>query len=218
MSNKDAYDSLLAIVNGDSAARGRDEGAGDVLRRLVNELLSQAAGERDVTLKVESSGAGRPPDQVATQLTALTSVTRSQTRAAEGTTKTTERKTEGGYFSALFGNWESSMPLIAGLARLFGGKGEEPPPALPRYAWPTALRFEAGVADPASGALSDVDYTQEGQPRPAARGPVSYGGQITVNVQAMDSRSFLDHRDEIARAVREAMLDSHPLNDVVAEL
>jgi hypothetical protein len=38
-----------------------------------------------------------------------------------------------------------------------------------------------------------------------------------VQVQAMDSRSFLDHSDEIARAVREAMLNAHALNDVVNE-
>ena len=41
---------------------------------------------------------------------------------------------------------------------------------------------------------------------------------ITVNVQAMDSQSFLDRREDIARAVREAMLESHSLNDVVSEL
>jgi hypothetical protein len=41
---------------------------------------------------------------------------------------------------------------------------------------------------------------------------------IQITVQAMDSRSFLDHSDDIARAVREAMLHSHSLNDVVGEL
>jgi hypothetical protein len=44
------------------------------------------------------------------------------------------------------------------------------------------------------------------------------GGQIVVNVQAMDSRSFIDHSQEIAQAVREAMLNMHALNDVVSEL
>jgi len=42
--------------------------------------------------------------------------------------------------------------------------------------------------------------------------------QITVNVQAMDSQSFLDHRSEIARAVRDAMLNSNSINDVVNDL
>ncbi len=41
---------------------------------------------------------------------------------------------------------------------------------------------------------------------------------VTVEVRALDSRSFLEHSEDIARAVREAMLHSHALNDVVSEL
>jgi hypothetical protein len=41
---------------------------------------------------------------------------------------------------------------------------------------------------------------------------------ITVNISAMDSKSFMDRSDDIARAVREAMLHSHSLNDVVNDL
>jgi hypothetical protein len=42
--------------------------------------------------------------------------------------------------------------------------------------------------------------------------------QITVQVQAMDSRSFLDHSNDIALAVRQAMLQSSVLNDVIREV
>ncbi len=42
--------------------------------------------------------------------------------------------------------------------------------------------------------------------------------QVTVNVQAMDSRSFLDRSHDIAQAVREAMLNMHSINDVVNDL
>jgi hypothetical protein len=42
--------------------------------------------------------------------------------------------------------------------------------------------------------------------------------QITVNVSAMDSQSFMDRSNDIASAVREAMLNLHPINDVVASL
>ena len=42
--------------------------------------------------------------------------------------------------------------------------------------------------------------------------------QISVNVQAMDARSFLDHSNEIAQAVRQAMLNLNSLNDVVNDL
>jgi len=41
---------------------------------------------------------------------------------------------------------------------------------------------------------------------------------VTVQVQAMDSRSFLEHSEDIARAVRTAVLHSHALNDVLNEL
>jgi hypothetical protein len=34
----------------------------------------------------------------------------------------------------------------------------------------------------------------------------------------MDSQSFLDRSDDIANAVRAAMLNSHPINDVIASL
>ena len=42
--------------------------------------------------------------------------------------------------------------------------------------------------------------------------------QITVQVQAMDSQSFLDHSNDIAQAVRQAMLESTTLNDVIREV
>jgi hypothetical protein len=42
--------------------------------------------------------------------------------------------------------------------------------------------------------------------------------QVTVNVSAMDSQSFMDRSSDIASAVREAMLNLHPINDVVANL
>jgi hypothetical protein len=41
--------------------------------------------------------------------------------------------------------------------------------------------------------------------------------QITVQVQAMDSQSFLDHSNDIALAVRQAMLETSVLNDVIRE-
>jgi hypothetical protein len=58
------------------------------------------------------------------------------------------------------------------------------------------------------------DGLQSGQRPGAARSAT----QIHINVQAMDSRSFLDHSDDIARAVREAMLNMHALNDVLNEI
>jgi hypothetical protein len=37
-------------------------------------------------------------------------------------------------------------------------------------------------------------------------------------VNAMDSQSFLDHSDDIAMAVKQAILNSSSLNDVISDL
>ena len=41
---------------------------------------------------------------------------------------------------------------------------------------------------------------------------------VQIQVNAIDSKSFLDHSDAIAEAVRQALLNSHSLGDVIAEL
>ena len=132
------------------------------------------------------------------------------------------------------------VPLIVGLLGLFGGGGT-PTPTLEKYAMPDRLYFEGADT---GGDMSDADYDQMGMPRtysaatdgtsPQTSGTASPGGssgsavpsgpsgagaaQITVNVQAMDSQSFLDHSNEIAQAVRAAMLNSNSINDVVNNL
>lgn len=44
------------------------------------------------------------------------------------------------------------------------------------------------------------------------------GQSVLVQVQAMDSQSFMDHSQEIAHAVRHAMLNMSSLNDVIVDL
>jgi len=54
---------------------------------------------------------------------------------------------------------------------------------------------------------------------PGSGGSPSLKGQsILVQVQAMDSQSFMDHSQEIAQAVRQAMLNLNSLNDVILDL
>jgi hypothetical protein len=130
------------------------------------------------------------------------------------------------------------VPLVVGLLGLFEGGGTAAP-TLEKYAMPERQYFEG--ADTGSD-VSDADYDQMGMPRtyssaaPAGTGTQTSGtaspgstssgsaasgggaAQITVNVQAMDSQSFLDHSNEIAQAVRAAMLNSSSINDVVNNL
>lgn len=111
-------------------------------------------------------------------------------------------------------------PLAAGLLKLFGRGSDgatEAVPALP-FSLPDQISVEAGLA--ADRSFVPVAYSQRGVSRSVAaqQGSSAMPAQVLVNVQAMDSRSFLDHSDDIARAVRDAMLRSHALNDVVAEI
>jgi hypothetical protein len=125
---------------------------------------------------------------------------------------------------------------------LFGG-GSPAPPALEKYEMPSALSFES--ADTGSG-LSASDFDQMGTPRlvnsatdspdmtggggAASSGTAGQGGgtsssgtssampQISVSVQTMDAQSFLDNSDQIAQAVRGAMLNLSSINDVINDI
>ncbi|MBC7925555.1 MAG: hypothetical protein H7039_07850, partial [Bryobacteraceae bacterium] len=126
-------------------------------------------------------------------------------------------------------------PLVTGLLKLFGGGSDEKqtPEPLVKYQLPSSVAVDAGLLS--NRTFSAVNYAQDGQVRSTAipqqasqlQGPSSdqatppvsaSGPTIQIQVNAMDSRSFLEHSDEIAQAVRAAMLRSHSLNDVVSEL
>jgi hypothetical protein len=84
--------------------------------------------------------------------------------------------------------------------------------------WGMPRAYSAGAAG-GSGTAS-TGAARSGAPGGASGGgPSGSGGpQITVNVQAMDARSFLDRSNDIAAAVRDAMLNLNAINDVVSDL
>ncbi|MCC6585584.1 MAG: hypothetical protein IT168_02595 [Bryobacterales bacterium] len=118
------------------------------------------------------------------------------------------------------GGWTSVLSAINPIAGLFGklfsGGKQETEPVLPTFVPNAAVQVEAAVSATSRG-FTDVSYGADSLPRrtPAT---TSTSPAITVNVQAMDSRSFLDHSDDIARAVRSAMLTMNSINDVVGDL
>ena len=160
------------------------------------------------------------------RLAELTNVFRSQMDSlAENTMAVIENTTSGSSAGATAVNVAKSAgsmlaggltlsPLIGGIMKLFGGGGEDPVLApLVNYAAPSSIQLETGLS---GGRFTPIDYDSTGSVRAAT--PASTSAPITVNVQTIDSRSFLDHSDAIAAAVKKAMLDSNSLNDVVAEL
>lgn len=157
-------------------------------------------------------------EQTATQINALTNVAASNSQSTGNAVASAVSK--------VFTSGLGLVPLFSGLFGLFGGGGQETPPALVKYTMPEKIYFQG--ADLGANILN-TDYDQMGMPRAYSQAPAtSTGGmttpaaaaapQISVNVQAMDARSFLDHSTEIALAVRQAMLNLNSVNDVVNDL
>lgn len=109
-------------------------------------------------------------------------------------------------------------PIVTGLMKLFRSGDPEPVPALERFQAAPSVSVEAGLS--ASREYGAIRYAQGGLPDTAgvSQPSATQTQTIQVNIQAFDSQSFLDRQDDIARAVREAMLHSNSLNDVVLEL
>jgi hypothetical protein len=109
------------------------------------------------------------------------------------------------------------MPLVSGLVSLFSG-GDSSPAADPptRYTPPPSIHVNAGLFQDGSK-IDAVDYSQDGSVRTVGAPTAGSVGMssVVVQVQAMDSQSFLDRSDDIADAVRKALLNSHPLGDVI---
>ena len=141
--------------------------------------------------------------QQASLITANTEAIQGNTSAQAGHSALS---TAGGLASSLLGGGGLGLlsPLISGIASLFGGSSGPAP--LPIYVPPAPVAI-SGTLNSATPNAASVGGTQAAAP-----------SQVTVNVNAMDSQSFMDHSTDIANAVREAMLNMHPINGVVASL
>jgi hypothetical protein len=107
-------------------------------------------------------------------------------------------------------------PIISGIASLFGGSSKPVP--LPIYVPPSPVVIDSALraANPGAQVASGNVGGNAGTPNATTQAtPVPH---VTVNVNAMDSQSFMDRSADIASAVREAMLNLHPINDVVSSL
>lgn len=167
--------------------------------------------------------------QISTQLTQIQGTNQS---AIDTTTQNTQAllqdtltKSQGGGSSTLgtigstlmnvFGG--SLSPIITGLTSLFGGGVGSTPQPLTPYVLPQSVQLQGGVTG-GNGTVSGVDQNSGGTLRPIPASAQSTPQQVTVQVQALDSQSFLDHSTDIANAVRQALLNGNSLSDVISEL
>ena len=122
--------------------------------------------------------------------------------------------TIGSIATDLLGGGGLLSSVIGGLVGLFGGGSPTPAPLI-KFTLPPVIDYQGGQVGGAGGAVAPVDFSQSGQPRAATQTSTT---QVSIQVNAMDSKSFLDHSEEIAQAVKQAILNSSSLNDVLADL
>jgi len=125
----------------------------------------------------------------------------------------------GGGLGTVLSSGLGFVPLGLKIAGLFRGGRTGEPAAPSSYAPPPSLALEVANSEPFTTGFSRVERGETARPRAVEpERSVVFQPTVTVNVSAIDSRSFLDHSDQIARAVREAMLHMHPVNDFISEL
>lgn len=126
----------------------------------------------------------------------------------------------GGLFSSLLGGFSKILGIASiglNILNLFRGRRESALSLTP-YVEPTPLSLEVGSTRSILPGLPRVDQEAGGVPRPIAPPPPPPPMQVTVNVSAIDSRSFMDYGPALAQAVRDAMLHMHPINQVVRDV
>lgn len=181
---------------------------------LVEGLTSALAGVTDAPAATSSRLS--PPSTASTQqgvAESLSGSLASSTAAMTSIAKSMESGVQR--LAGPLGFLATLNPIVAGLSKLFGGGEKHELPALPRYERPEALRINAGVTEGDGWRVHGVDYGANGLPR--SMDSTQPAPQIVVQVQALDSRSFLDRRDDIASAVKQALLESHSLSDVMGD-
>jgi hypothetical protein len=182
----------------------------------IGEGITSGSGELNASI----SQAAQEIAQLRAAWQQQVSLVSANTQTARGTTSAGSL---GQVASGIFGGPLGFLsPVLKGILGLFGGGASQPAP-LPVYIPPPPISISESVYP--SGALAtDTSLGQPAGPAPSAAAAVtpsarqSTAPNITVNVSAMDSQSFLDRSNDIANAVRLAMLNLHPINDVVADL
>jgi hypothetical protein len=189
----------------------------EVYRTFLAVSGQQTAALGDTTAML--AGVIAQVDELRSSIPAPVAATKTQTTTTA--TSSDSGSTLGSVAKTVMESGFGLAPLISGLVSLFSGGSPAAPAPLVKYALPAAVSFQAAESQ---GQVTGLDYDQTGMARSYAPAGASGGtangaaSQITVNVQAMDARSFMDRSNDIALAVRDAMLNLNAINDVVNDL
>ena len=214
----------------------------------LNQAFLAAAGQQTSATGDTAAMLAAVLGQVRDMLSSVPAPATASKAQTTQATPTDSGVTVGSVVSTVFTSGFGLAPLISGLVSLFSGGDSATPPPLVKYALPANIDFQAAESGGqvsgldydqmgmprnysetalSGGARADGNGQSSGVPLDQTGSQSSSGAsvpgmaaapQITVNVQAMDARSFLDRSNDIALAVRDAMLNMNAINDVVNEL
>ncbi len=246
MANKEKYSGLAQWINRAAGRDQFDRLASEVIVKLIPSLnvsgQSTASGQHSIANAIPPS-VNRTADQATSpggettsamnqlsrQIAGLTSVARLQAEKTEANTRAvienslatvsgSHSSTANTIGKSIFSFLGKGLGLVQLIGKLFERHKEKAVPVVTPYALPSPVQLEAGLVPLGQGGFQAIRYGQDGLPRTTRPATVPQAAAVTVQVQAMDSRSFLDHSEEIANAVKQALLNSHSLNDVVMEI
>jgi hypothetical protein len=169
------------------------------------------------------SQASQEITQLETQFKQQANLIQANTQALQSNTTAHTGQSAGGAIGSaatglLGGGLGILSPVVSGLLSLFGvGSSNSAPAPLPFYTPPPSVQIGDTLRSATPSAVSAGGGASGGNSAGAVN-QASPATHVTVNVSAMDSQSFMDRSSDIASAVREAMLNLHPINDVVASL
>ncbi|MGI8990140.1 MAG: hypothetical protein ACR2I2_11230 [Bryobacteraceae bacterium] len=208
-SNQNQADVVTAntqALTQNTAAQGSGKGIGAAAGNAASSLLGNVLGALPLVsslTKLFSGGTSAPPPLVRYAPPAPIQFEAAQGQAPGGIGATTRN---GGAFYDQFGQPRSPV------------SGQQDLTAINSILGSNALRTLSAPVTSASTTRDAVQPTGSDSVQGTGQSGQDAAPQITIQVQAMDSRSFLDHSHDIAQAVREAMLNMHALNDVVNDL
>jgi hypothetical protein len=218
LSRNDVVQQLVRVTSAGSSGGSLNSAGSTGPADVMSSLMQGTA--RDFTEQISS---------LTSQISNLGSIQQTQIGATQdntqAVTQNTVSKSSGGasvgstvgsIASTLLGGGSILSPIVSGLMSLFGvGDSSQSTTTSAPFMLPAPVQYEAGITGGTPSQVAPVSYGQSGQPRAQATTPVP---QVNIQVNAMDSQSFLDHSDDIATAVKAALLSSHSLSDVISDL
>ena len=193
--------SLTGVGSGGNSSTGLQASSNNEMTEQMSSLVSQISGLDSTEQAAITAIQGN------TQ-----AVTQNSSSKGSGSSVASQA---GGMAESLFGGALSLSPILSGIMSLFSGGSSASSTPIAPFMLPAPVQYQAGLTGSSSSPVAPVSNAAGGQPRAQATPQTT---QVTVQVNAMDSQSFLDHSDDIANAVRTALLNSNALGDVISDL